>query len=74
MFFARLLEMYGRKTAHGLIVAHVDARNTVIYLPGIAADICGLMIMMMVIMGDRSVTWRPGFLVACQLLCNPSHG
>lgn len=48
--------MYGRKAAHGLIVAHVDARNTVIYLPGIAADICGLMIMMMVIEGDRSVT------------------
>ena len=38
------------------IVDHVDARNTFIYLPGIAADICGLMIMMMVIVGDRSVT------------------
>lgn len=47
--------------------------NTLTYMPGIIADRCCLMTMMMVIVRDRSVAWSPGFS-ASQLLCNPSHG
>lgn len=61
-----ILEMYHIGDKQYTVRSHyclIFQRNTLMYITGISTDSCCLMIMMMIIVGDRSVTWSPGLVL-----------